>query len=173
MGVSINIHLHLLYFVGYCTGILAGDMEFEDFLDTDFNVKAECREALLADKSLLEEYIADGSEISEEQLAIVKRFRKNIKSQFVLLKCLSKHAILKDIENDKFYAVKALSNTFDELLPFYPIIITLNILPFKNQIIYDGFFVYDKIHIGPNIKKSLHEEYAKAKKNKEIIMTLD
>lgn len=170
----LNTHLNLLFFVGYYTGILDEETEFEDFLKMSFQEKALCREAFLEGKDqLLDVYIADGSEIPEEQLSILEDFRKGIHGQFVLLKCLSEHAVFKNIDNGKFYAVKALSDSFEELIPEYPAVFELNILPFKGKIIYDGFIKGKQIKIGTNIKKSLIEEYKQAKKNKEIIITLD
>ncbi|MDP2058459.1 MAG: hypothetical protein U1C58_12045 [Flavobacteriaceae bacterium] len=169
----LNTHLNLLFFVGYYTGILDEDLEFEDFLKTSFQVKAMCRDAFLEKKEeLLNEYIGDETEIPEQQLPILEGFRKSTNGQFVLLKCLTKHAIFKSVENGKFYAVKALGDSFESLIPNYPAVFQLNILPFKGQIIYDGFIKGSNVIIGANMKKSLYEEYKKAKKNKEIITTL-
>jgi hypothetical protein len=170
----LNTHLNLLFFVGYYTGILDEETEFEDFIKMNFREKFVCRDILLENSTkLLNEYIGDGSEIPKEQLSILKDFRKGIHGQFVLLKCLSEHAVFKNIDNGKFYAVKALSDSFEELIPEYPAIFELNVLPFKGKIIYDGFIKGGQIKIGTNIKKSLIEEYKQAKKNKEIITTLD
>jgi len=170
----LNTHLNLLYFVGYYTGILDENMEFGEFLKTNFQTKGVCRDAFLKEKEeLLEEYIGNGTEITEEQLLILQGFRKNITGRFVLLKCLSKRAIFKSIEDGKFYAVKALSNSFDELVPDYPAVFELNILPFKGEIIYDGFIKGGNVQIGTNMKKYLHKEYMQAKRNKEIIASLD
>ena len=41
----LNTHLNLLFFVGYYTGILDEETEFEDFLKMNFQEKALCREA--------------------------------------------------------------------------------------------------------------------------------
>lgn len=170
----INTHLNLLFFVGYYTEILDEEKDFEDFIRMSFREKFVCRDAFLENSTkLLTEYIGDGSEIPEEQLSILEGFRKSIHGQFVLLKCFSEHAIFKSIENGKFYAVNALNDPFDKLIANYPVILELNILPFKGKIIYDGFIKGGQIKIGANIKKSLIEEYKQAKKNKEIITTLD
>ncbi|MEC4050061.1 hypothetical protein OX284_011520 [Flavobacterium sp. SUN046] len=170
----LNTHLNLLYFVGYYTDILDEKTEFEDFLKMSFKEKAICREAFLEDKDqLLDVYINNSFEIPEEQLSILEGFRKSINGKFVLLKCFSGNAIFKSIDNGYFYAVNSLSDPFEELIPEYPTILELNILPFKGQIIYDGFIKGGNIKTGTNIKKSLLEEYKQAKKNKEIITTLD
>lgn len=170
----LNTHLNLLYFTGSYTGILDEDMEFNAFLNTNFQTKGACRDAFLeAQEELLKEYIGDGTEIPKEQLTILEGFRKNSIGQFILLKCLSKHAIFKSIDDGNFYAVKALRDSFDELVPDYPAIFELNLIPFKGQIIYDGFIKGGNVKIGANIKKSLHEEYMKVKKNQEIITSLD
>ena len=170
----LNTHLNLLFFVGYYTGILDEETEFEDFIRMSFREKFVCRDAFLENPAkLLNEYIGDGSEIPKEQLSILEGFRKGTHGQFILLKCLSEHAVFKNIDNGKFYAGKALSDSFEELIPEYPAIFELNILPFKGHIIYDGFIKGGNIKTGANIKKTLIEEYKQAKKNKEIITTLD
>ncbi|MFA7444454.1 MAG: hypothetical protein WCY89_00770 [Flavobacteriaceae bacterium] len=170
----LDTHLNLLYFAGYYTGILDEETGFEDFLRMGFQEKALCRDAFLENKEeILNECIGDASEIPENQLILLEGFRKSINGQFVLLKCLSKHAIFKNINNGKFYAIKALSDPFDKLVPSYPAILELNILPFKGQIIYDGFIKGGILQIGTNMKKSLHEEYMQAKKNNEIIASWD
>jgi len=170
----LDAHLNLLYFVGYCTGILDEGTEFEDFLKMDFQQKFRCREALLEEQEeLLNAYIGDGTEIPKEQLTILDGFRKNKRGRFILLKCLKKHAVFKDIDDGEFYAVKSLGDSFEHLIPEYPAIFDLNILPFKGKIIYDGFIEGGNVKIGPNMKKSLHDEYMKAKKKNEIITSLD
>jgi hypothetical protein len=170
----LNTHLNLLFFVGHYKGILEDDMEYEEFLETNFKTKAICRETLLKENDeLVNKFIEINPEIPEEQLQILEGFRKNIYGQFVLLKCLSKHAIFKNIDNEKFYAVKALSDTFEELIPDYPAIFELNILPFKGQIIYDGFIKGGSMKIGKKIMESLLQEYSEVKKNNQIITSLD
>lgn len=169
----LQTHLNLLYFVGYYHGIIDEEMEFKEFLETNMSLKIRCRNTFLNNKTLLDVYFMQWKEIPDEQVSILSGFKKAINGQFTLLKCLSKHAILQNIENGNFYAVKALGETFDELIPDYPVIIELTILPFKGQIIYDGFIFGGNLKIGKNIKESLHKEYLEAKKNNQIITTLD
>lgn len=170
----LSIHLNLLYFTGYYTGILEEEISFQDFLRMSFQQKAFCRNVFLENQEeLLSEYIGDGTEIPNEQLAILRGFRKNEHGQFILLKCLKDHAILKSVDNGKFYAVKALSDSFEDLIPDFPVIFKLNILPFKGKIIYDGFIEGGNIKIGTHIQKSLNEEYVRARKNNEIVFSLD
>lgn len=169
----LQTHLNLLYFIGYYTGIIDEEMEFKEFLETNISLKILCRNTFLNDKTILDEYFMEWKEIPDEQVSILSGFKKAITGQFVLLKCLSKHAILQNIENGNFYAVKALGETFEELIPDYPVILDLTILPFKGQIIYDGFILGGNVKIGKNIKELLHEEYMKAKKKNQIITTLD
>lgn len=71
-----STHLNLLYFTGYYTGILDEEMEFEDFLKTGIEVKAVCRDALLEDENLLDEYIGCCTEIPKEQLEVLSGFKK-------------------------------------------------------------------------------------------------
>jgi hypothetical protein len=127
----------------------------------------------LEDKKLLDEYIAHNTELPEEQKQILEGFRKSIYGKFIYVKSLSKFAIFKNIKDEKFYAVKGLGNTFEDLLPIKPIVVILNILPFKNQIIYDGFIEHNAIQIGSSSKKQLLKEYMQSKRNNKIITSLN
>lgn len=170
----LNTHLNLLFFVGYNTGILSKQAEFGDFLRMRLEVKAECRDAFLENQDvLLEEYIGERNKILNEQLPILDDFRKNIHGRFIFLKNLSKHAIFKSVDNSKFYAVKALKDSFVELVPDYPALVELNILPFKGQFIYDGFIKGKNIKIDTMVQKTLHKEYIEAKKENKIMVSLD
>ena len=169
----LGIHFHLLYFTGCYNGIFPENYDFKDFLNTRFEPKPVCRDVFLEEKDEnLDELIGNNHNLPENWLSILNGFRKSVKGEFVFLKCLSKHSIFKNLENEKFYAVKALSDSFETLIPDYPAIVELCILPFKDEIIYDGFIKGGNIKIGKNIHKSLNEEYKQAKENKEIIYSL-
>ncbi len=168
----LNTQLNLFYFVGNYTNILKRDLSFQDFLNTTFTTKGLCRNVFLKNKKLLDLYL-DGGGIPKAQRIILEGHRKSITGKFIFLKCLSEHAIFRNLKNKNFYAVKALSNSFEELIPEFPAVYRLNILPFKGVIVYDGFIESGNMEIGINNKKSLASEYQKAQKENQIITSLE
>jgi hypothetical protein len=166
-------HIKLLYFVGQQSNLVPKSMDLEEFAEAGASIKAKCRDFFLSDIGLLDDYFSENSEeLSAEEISILSGFKKAVTSDFIILKCLSKYAIFIDIKSGKHYAVKALWDTFDMLVPLFPAIVNATLLPYKNMIIYDGFLKTSGISLGPGKRYNLNEEYKKVKKDKQIIEVL-
>src|SRR4029453_15409597 len=70
------------------------------------------------------------------------------------------------------YGVLALHDDFADLFPHVPLLIDTVLLPFKNQITYDGQCRYYNIMFGGGITRRLNESYQLAKAHSGIITTL-
>jgi len=133
--------LEILFFVGKQLNIIPKETDFKGFKNLDFKVKFKCRVAMYKNDHLLEKYLElNLSSLTNAQSQILEGFKKRITSDFVILKCLANEAIFIDSKDNKFYAVKALSNPFNLFFDEFPVIISTTIIPFKGKIIYDGFF---------------------------------
>lgn len=118
----LRTHLDLLFYVGQQKKILPRQTQFKNFLDADFKIKFNCREAFLDDDNILDEYIASNFDhLTTEQIDILVGFKKKIRSSFIIFKCLRNYAIFIDTKDNKFYAVKALSDTFDQFFDYFPV----------------------------------------------------
>ena len=169
----LETHLELLYFVGIQNKIYGADLSFKEFRDLDYTVNLECRDTLLSDMKLLDDYLSSNIDrLTEEQIAILNGFKKSITGNFIILKCLANYAIFISVNDNKFYAVKALGSRFDEYIDRFPVLVNATILPFNGQIIYDGFLKITDISFGPGIRFNLNEDYKQAKKKNQIVMTL-
>src|SRR4030095_2247122 len=114
---------------------------------------------LLDNEYLLEQYIAENlDQLSTRDINILTSFKKRITGDFIIVKCLKKHAIFIHAKSNKMYTVYALNDTFDSFFDHFPVLITTTLLPFKDKIIYDGFIQNSNIHIGPRIAKSLNDQ---------------
>lgn len=93
--------------------------------------------------------------------------------RFVLERLLKKHAIF--IANEKVYAVLALHNSFDEMIPkeALPVFLETVLLPFGDVIIYDGLIRGGNIMIGRNMAAGFKDTYMVAKRNDKIIANLN
>ncbi len=167
----ISTHLGLLYFVGIREHVIPATVSFMDFLDYHSDRKFRCREAFYRNMGeLLDVYIKENKgRLSAADLQILNNFRRSIQGDFVILKCLSKHAIFMDTSSSSFYAVKALADPFPVFFRTFPAMCRTTLFPYGNKIIYDGFLEPYDILLGPRIKRSLEDDYRKARANKAII----
>jgi hypothetical protein len=85
---------------------------------------------------------------------------------------LKNYAIFIDTKDNKFYAVKALGDSFDIFFDKFPVNISATLIPFKDKIVYDGFIQSTVVYFGRNMTVAMTEDYKKAKRNKEILMNL-
>ena len=85
---------------------------------------------------------------------------------------MTNYAIFIDTKDNKFYAVKALGDSFDTFFDKFPVNISATIIPFKDKIIYDGFIQSTGVYYGRNMTETMTEDYKKVKRNKEILMSL-
>jgi len=169
----LKIHIDFLFFVGQKSKIIDNTMDFKKFVATDFTIKLKCRDFFLDNKTILDNYLTNNiDKLTTEQLSILKGFRKIITSDFVILKCLVNNAIFIDTKDNRFYAVKALGDSFDHFFDRFPVLVQTTILPFNNQIVYDGFIKSKGIHFGSGMKSTMNENYKAAKKKNNILATI-
>ena len=118
---------------------------------------------------LLDNYLSSNLDnFTSEQIKILTGFKKKITSDFIIFKCLKKYAIFIDSKDNKFYAVKALGDRFDKFFDRFPVFIKTTILPYNDQIIYDGFITSYGFYFGSGMTSTMNDDYIEAKKSKQI-----
>lgn len=169
-----DLHFKLLYFTAKRFNILKTATSLKEFKKLPLSKKYECRQLFNKQATILEEFIKQYSQkLSDEQFKILEGFRRRIPdSYFIVLKCLTKYAIFIDNDNKKVYGILALSNPFTDFFDDFPVLIKTTILPFNGKIIYDGF-LETQAYLGPNITIEYNEIYKEAKRNRQIITSLD
>lgn len=169
----LKTHLGLLFYVGHKKNILPKDLTIKNFLDLNLQIKFKCREVLFENEILVDEYIASNFDnLTTDQVKILNGFKKKIKSSFVIFKCLTNYAIFIDTKDNRFYAVKALGDSFETFFHNFPVNISTTLIPFKDKIIYDGFIQSSGVYYGRNMTDTMNEDYKKAKRNKEIVTNI-
>lgn len=169
----LKTHLDLLFYVGHKKNVLPKDLSLKKFLKLDFQIKFKCRESLLEDENIIDEYIASNFDhLTTNEIKILVGFQKKVRSSFVIFKCLKNYAVFIDTKDNKFYAVKALGDSFDTFFVNFPVKISATLIPFKDKIIYDGFIQSSGVYYGQNMTETMNEDYKKAKSNKEILTSL-
>lgn len=168
----LKISVYLLYFAGIDKDIIPSKTKLHEFLDLAFEVKFKCRNTLFDNIELVDEFIKLNSiNLTSEDINIILNFKKAIKSKFIIFKYLKKHTIFIEINTNKFYAVKALGEPFYEFIDDIPNLVNATILPYNNQIIYDGFIQSEGITFGPGMRKTMIADYKEALNLNKIITT--
>jgi len=131
---------------------------------------------LWQDVNIIDEYIEDAQDLSEDKTQILTSWKNSIPGHFFIMKHLKNYAVfLHEHENESFlYGVHGISNPISELfLPeLLPRMVETTIMPFKGIIIYDTIFQSHNVSIDPNMRGNLNLQYSETKKNKGIITGL-
>lgn len=136
--------------------------------------KLTVREKLYENIELIDSYLEENPQnLPGEELEIIRGWKKFQRGDFFIERLLKKHAIF--IGGDKVYAVLALYDTFEDVLPYLslPYYAKAVLLPFKGKIIYDGLLQGYTVSFGSGIKYDLKETYMSAKQNRRIIDSFD
>lgn len=165
----------LLVFVNKKLEIVPDVSTVEDFDEIDFQDKAIIREGLYEELHLIDAFIDENpQDFPMKELAIVSKWKNFIKGDFYVERHLKKHTIFIG-EDNKVYAVLGLLNSLDEIIPraALPVRLQTVLLPFQDEIVYDGFVAPYNVYFGSGVTNDLKHIYTKAKRRDEIIFSLD
>src|SRR5215470_13854527 len=98
------------------------------------------RAAFYGHRELIEAFVhANPQRFSDEDLALVESWKHFVQGQFYVFRHLKLYTVfLEASDTPKAYGVLALHDDFPDLFPHVPLLIDTVLLPFKNQITYDG-----------------------------------
>lgn len=127
------------------------------------------------DEKNLEAFCKANKKLNDQQIAIVQSWRLVYSDDFFIIKHLKDQTVLMPKKEDKLYGVVGISGGLDQFFPSecLPLLINTKLLPFKEKIVYDGFFGYHNIHFGGNITRNLLSVYNKIKGAQGIISQPD
>lgn len=165
----------LLVFVNKNLDLYPDVSTVQDFDDLDLQDKAVIRQGLYENIHLIDAFIDENPEnIPLKELAHAAKWKNFLKADFFLERHLKKHSIF-ITDDDKVYAVMGLMSSLDEVIPreALPIRLQTVLLPFQDEIVYDGFFAPYNVYFGSGIKNDLKHIYSKAKRRNQIIFSLD
>ncbi len=133
------------------------------------------REVLWKDTSARDEFISKTpSQLPTEDLAIVNSWQHRIAGDFYIFRYLKKYTIfLQDNNPPRAYGVLGLVTPLEELFgPYLPIMVNTVLIPYKDNLIYDGLFSYYNITFGGGIRRRLNETYRDIQEREGIITSL-
>jgi len=153
-----------------------GVSSLEEFGALPFERQAEIRDALYEHPELFERFLTENpAGLGDDELALVAGWRGFVRGNFCIFRYLKQHAVFLGTEPVRGYGVLALHDGFEEvctasLLPSY---VQTVLLPFKGQIVYDGFIRFSHLVFGRGIRRNLNETYQRLRDRGELVRSLE
>ncbi len=169
----------LLFYVNQQLHVIEDVSTVDEFMDSfrelPMEKNVEIRNAVYEDIDTIDAFVnSNPFRFSHEELEIILSWKNVVRGTFQLFRYLKKYAIfLDDSSPMKAYGVVALIDSFEDILgSALPIMLQAVLLPFKGQIVYDGFLLPYRIYFGGGIRRGLNAEYQEAKSRYGIITSL-
>ena len=121
---------------------------------------------------IIDEYIDSVWDLPNDNIQILKSWKKGIAAKFLVVRHLKKHSVFLHTENHTLYGVYGITSPIAEMIPTecLPVLLDTVLIPFKGVIIYDSVFQIKNISFGSNMRREYNQIYLGNKKN--IITTL-
>lgn len=147
--------------------------DLKEFADLE-RIRA-LREVCYGNLDLLDQFVvANPDHLPDEYLEIARSWRHLQAGTFIIFRYLKKYTVfLDDGQPPKAYGVLGLYSDFDEILPMRPpMMAEAVLLPFRDQIVFDGILEPYTVHLGSGIRRRLKTTYRHAKERFGIITSL-
>ena len=170
-----KLHRTLMFFVNERLQVIPNISTPENFSSLQAEVRLKVREAFLSNSHLIEVFVDQNPfDLPDEEIDIVLSWRHHLAGEFYIFRYLKKHTIFLSADEQPIaYGVLALAEAFQEMIgPYLPVWTQTVLLPFKGQIVYDGLLHSYNVSFGPGIRRSMNEDFKKAKERLGIVTTL-
>ena len=174
-----SIYLDLMYWVNEKQKIVENFSHSQRPKGVDVGKVLQIREKTFDNPAWIDDYLCEcRSEIAEEDQEILLSWRRHFtRETFYLMRHLKKYSVFMTDGNEdtaRLYGVLGLSHPLFELIDKsnLPMMVKTIILPFKDQIVFDGLFEGYNIRFGPGIRSDLNHIYNTVKTRHGIIERL-
>ena len=170
-----TLYPSVIGFAAARSGSIKGIRDATTFKSAPNEAKAEARDHLLDNIQLLKDYIEENPDgFRERELGLLSDWFLFKQGDFFVVQDLRKYTVfLPAADSTRAYGVLGLTDEIADILPpTLPIMINGVLLPWKDQIIWDGLFTIYSLSFGSGIRNSLGESYRRAKAA-GIITSLD
>ena len=139
---------------------------FEDQLEIRLRLRTHWQNK----PKIVEKFIKMNSDLPEADIKLIKSWIGRKREIFFVTKHNTENPVFLSAKSNKIYAPLALTDDFDELLPYrLPILIETSLIPYKNHIICDGLIIVCVTSLSKTIAKFLINECIKAEKEGKLI----
>jgi len=164
----------LLFYVNKKAGIIKNANTLKEFLSNDVAETQPLRKKIFSDKyDFIDNYLQENSDhLNEEEIKIVSSWKRYKTDKFFIIKHVKEYSLF--FGNNKVYGVKGITDSFEEKFQGYvPVMVDITLIPFKDNIIYDGLFAPYNISFGGGMRTSLKQESEEAIQKFGILTSLD
>lgn len=164
----------LLVYVNSDQNILKQASTPDELMAHPVNERVQVRDQLYQHIEIIDAFLKDNPfHFSAEELEIVRSWKHFIYDRFYLFRHLKKYSIFIDASSPpKSYGVLSISDGLKDLFPYVPVMVETVLLPFKGQIIYDGYIGAYNISFGGGVRSGFKDSYNEAKATYGIITSL-
>lgn len=172
----LHIHRNLLLFTHNKREHSPSFKSVEDFAEIRnqemLNYIANLREGMYQPEHL-SEFCASTNVLNSDQIKLVKTWQYSYSDTFYIIQHLKAYSVLLTMNEKKLYGVLGIHKGLSEFFPknALPVMVHMHLLPFKDAIIYDGYFGLQPLQLGSNISRELKQTYSKLKGLQGIITT--
>jgi hypothetical protein len=146
------------------------------YTSTPPEARVAIRDALFADRELIDEFVRDNpANLKADHLEIVHSWKHALPGKYYVFRHLKKYTVFLTSGGspNKAYGVLGLADPLEDVVgPILPRLVTTVLLPFQGRIIYDGLISGYNIIFGGGVKRTLNDEYKRAKQAFGIITSL-
>lgn len=161
INLFFKLHPSFLFFCNSRLGTIPGVDSIDRFMELSFHNKNEIRNAARQHPELLAEFVRENPfGFNDVELAIVKSWHYAIEGSFYLMRYEPAYALFLDTgTSPKVYGVVSLNNDFENILGAnLPVYVKTVLLPFKNQIVYDGFIFTYPVTFDEEIRQEMEAD---------------
>jgi len=170
-----KLHKALMYFVNQRLQVVPNVGSPEDFSRLPPEMGLKLRDALVEEADLIEMFVDQNpAGLLDDEVDIVLSWRNQVAGDFYIFRELKKYTVFLSADKQPVaYGVLALTQPFEDLIgPYLPVLTKAVLLPFKNQIVYDGLLSSYRISFGAGIRRSLNVSFKEAKERHGIVTSL-
>lgn len=139
-----------------------------------FSMRSELRKKWYVDTAFIDGFISENGQELEAFVPLISMWKHRVSGKFLVMKYFPEYALLQSLDNtDAFFAVKALTEDFEETIPQKPpYVIQTTLLPFYDTIIWDGIVMLADINIDTIAAKEIMEAAKKVRRYDAVIKSL-
>jgi hypothetical protein len=146
------------------------------FCELPFDKQLEVREAFATNPEYVERFVAENpSGLSADDLEVALGWRTPVTGSFLLMRHLKNYSVfLRTGKEPVAYGVVGLTEPLSRIAPAkaLPVFLTTILLPFRQQIVFDGLLFAEDATLDSNARNELKKLYQAVKERDGIITTL-
>jgi len=112
-------------------------------------------------------------ELTKEELTIYKDWTHFLHMQCMIMQTHNNSQVFVwDTKAHKVYLVYGLYDSLASLIPKYPLLVNMNLFPFKGRIVFDGLLLGNPVDYGNNVLRMMVAEYTEDIQSNGIILKI-